>query len=373
MTRLFETSQQPDPETTKLRVLLLLQVREGATGLLLDAYERIRHQVSSVPGHLQDQLCQSIDDNTQWLITSEWEAPRPFLDWVNSPEHREVVKPLHDCVEANRSLRFAVVRATPRSRPSPAAAATSTGRARRAPVVDGISRHAITFTVKPGSEQAASEILAGYAPPRADVDATTRLHRTSVFMRGNRIVRAIEIHGDTGAALRHIAAQPEIRACEAALNPHLAQERDLTSPEKAQAFFARAALPVVFHMTARHRQAEQRRRRALLYPVRNGCGAVVAQLLARHDEQLAAARSAPLARSTIFLRDDVLVRVIDTHEPLLEQPAAAAGVGHGPAATELAGLLELGPDAELTTDDGLWRFLANCDMALVTDRQAAPR
>ena len=40
----------------------------------------------------------------------------------------------------------------------------------------------------------------------------------SLFMRGNRVVRAVEVTGDLGNAMRHVAAQPEVRAVEEAIN-----------------------------------------------------------------------------------------------------------------------------------------------------------
>jgi len=38
-----------------------------------------------VPGHISDQLCHSLGNSSQWLITSEWESSEPFLAWVDSP------------------------------------------------------------------------------------------------------------------------------------------------------------------------------------------------------------------------------------------------------------------------------------------------
>ena len=91
----------------------------------------------------------------------------------------------------------------------------------------GIVRHGITFTVKPGSG-AVAEILASYSAPQAQVNATTRLRRTTLFMHGNRVVRAVEVTGDLGNAMRHVAAQPEVRAVEEAINPYLEEARDFT-------------------------------------------------------------------------------------------------------------------------------------------------
>ena len=72
---------------SRLRVVLLVDVYDGAQQQFLEAYEQLCNQVASVPGHVSDQLCQSIENPSQWLITSEWESAPPFLAWVNSEEH----------------------------------------------------------------------------------------------------------------------------------------------------------------------------------------------------------------------------------------------------------------------------------------------
>ena len=160
-----------------------------------------------------------------------------------------MVQPLHSCVRDTRSLRFSVLRETAARRrrtPEPAK-----GRLQAAPRIgDGVVRHALTFTVKPGSEEMVAKILADYTSPQARVDDTTRLRRTSLFMHGNRVVRAVEVEGDLVAALRHVARQPEVRAVEEAINPYLEQDRDLSDPESARVFFTRAALPAVHHVAA---------------------------------------------------------------------------------------------------------------------------
>src|SRR4051794_27609491 len=45
---------------SRLRVVLMCDVVDGAQQRFLDAYEQLRHQVAAVPGHITDQLCQSI-------------------------------------------------------------------------------------------------------------------------------------------------------------------------------------------------------------------------------------------------------------------------------------------------------------------------
>src|ERR1044072_7350988 len=166
---------------SRLRVVLLVDVHDGAPQEFLDAYEQLCNQVASVPGHVSDQLCQSIENPSQWLITSEWESAPPFLAWVNSEEHVEMVRPLHSCVRDTRSLRFSILRETGRG--GPRASKSARGGLQTSPRVgDGVVRHALTFTVKPGTESKVAEILAGYTSPAPRVNEHTRLRRTSLFM-----------------------------------------------------------------------------------------------------------------------------------------------------------------------------------------------
>ncbi|WP_225830990.1 SchA/CurD-like domain-containing protein [Streptomyces sp. NK08204] len=363
-----QASQKPRRQASKrvsqsvfdgshLRVVLLVDVHDGAQQQFLEAYEQLCNQVASVPGHVSDQLCQSIENPSQWLITSEWESAPPFLAWVNSEEHVRMVEPLHSCVRDTRSLRFHVVRETGTA----ASAASAERRLQTSPRIgDGVIRHALTFTVKPGSEAQVAKILANYASPEPRVDETTRLCRTSLFMHGNRVVRAIEVRGDLLAALRHVARQPEVRAVEEAINPYLEQSRDLDDQESARMFFTRAALPAVHHVTAD--ELAEGRRHALYYPARPGRGMRLAELLAHRDAEAAEDPGSPVLRSTIFQRDDVVVRLIDVRDG---RDAEAALPGSGAKAGAKAGS-EAGSEAalkDLLAQDAV-------RMELITDRRS---
>lgn len=387
MTTLSEPQAKQRAESdTRLRVVLMLEIQDGAQQRFLDVYEKLRHQVASVPGHVSDQLCQSINDPRQWLITSEWEDQETFLEWVDSPAHREMVKPMHGCVsDTFRSLRYSILRETsaagatgtrapvevpPGSAPARPAAA-QVGPPQVKPGPDGVTRHALTFTVKPGSEPEVARILAGYASPKAEVDSVTRLQRTSLFMHGNRVVRAVEVVGNLGDALRHVAMQPEVRAVEEAINPHLEEARQLGDPEAARAFFARAALPAE-HQAIASAPAGKLHRHAVLYPVRPGKGKAVTALLAAHDELASADPTGPIATSAVFHRDDVVFRLVDLRVPAEAVPAEALGVAGEREAAALGRLLDLGPEGDLRTVAGLSAFLANRTMNPVTDRSSAP-
>ncbi|GAA1898753.1 SchA/CurD-like domain-containing protein [Streptantibioticus ferralitis] len=361
------------PGDSKLRVILVLHIKEGAEKRFMEVYEKLNRQVVKVPGHISGQLCQSIQNPSEWIITSEWESPAPYFAWVNSAEHVRMVEPMHECVHNTQSLRYGVLR---ESRPDAAAPADGARRAERnggrraAQAGDNVVRHAVTFTVKPGSERAAAKILAEYTSPEAEVDAITRLHRTSLFMQGNRVVRAIEVIGDLGAALRHVAGQPGVKAAEEALNPHLEEARDLDDPKAAREFFMRAGLPAVHQLTVGDVTAPGVRRRAFNYRARPGCGAAVALLLARQDQLAAARHPTPLVSSTIFQRDDIVIRVVDLRSPSEPDPTVVLGIDGPRAPAVLSRLVDLGEKDDLTSEAGIKRFLADCDMDLVTDRRA---
>ncbi|WP_328403710.1 antibiotic biosynthesis monooxygenase [Streptomyces sp. NBC_00390] len=373
MTMLSERVSQSAFDGSRLRVVLLLDLHDGAQQRFLTAYEHMRNQVASVAGHVSDQLCQSIENPSQWLITSEWESAPPFLAWVNSEEHVETVRPLHDCVRDTRSLRFSVLRETGNFQATAEAARSGTGLQSAPRVGDGVVRHAITFTVKPGSEPVVADILASYTSPEPQVDSGTRLRRTSLFMHGNRVVRAIEVQGDLLAALRHVAQQPEVRAVEEAINPYLEQDRDLDDPNSARVFFTRAALPAVHHLATAGGEHATVQRHALYYPAKPGCGMALARLLAQQDEAAADDPSAPIDSSTIFQRDDIVVRLVDARGSLDSAPMIALGAQGPRKAGVLARLIDhdaLGTNSSLTDEERMSRFLASADMRLITDRRA---
>ncbi|MFC8863844.1 TcmI family type II polyketide cyclase [[Kitasatospora] papulosa] len=369
MANVSERISQSAFDGSRLRVILMMDLYDGAQNEFLEAYEHMRNQVASIPGHISDQLCQSIENPSQWLITSEWESAPPFLAWVNSEEHVATVQPLHNCVRDTRSLRFSVLRETGAAFESTSERAK--GGLQAAPRLgDGVVRHALTFTVKPGTEEMVAKILADYDSPRARVDENTRLRRTSLFMHGNRVVRAVEVEGDLMAALRHVSRQPEVRAVEEAINPYLEQDRDLSDPDSARMFFTRAALPTVHHVKAGRHAPEDVERHSLFYQAKEGCGMALARLLAGQDEEAADDASSPIESSTIFQRDDVVVRLLEVNGPLGAEPTQALGIGGPRKAAMLGRLLDGGANGMPTTDQEASRFLAQAEMNLITDRRA---
>ena len=93
----------------KGRVVFLLKIKPGMNDQFLEAYEGIRHEVAGgVKGHIVDQVCQSHEDESSWLITSEWDSVDDFLAWEATEEHREQAKPMRECMDEAQSHKFVV-------------------------------------------------------------------------------------------------------------------------------------------------------------------------------------------------------------------------------------------------------------------------
>ena len=113
-----------------------------------------------------------------------------------------------------------------------------------------MERYALAFKVKPGTEQQVADILSSYGRPASEIDDTTRLLGTTVFMQGNLVVRVLDVEGELPTVMRHLAAQPEIQDAEQRLTPYLEQERDMSTPEGARSFFLNAMMTRLTHRVA---------------------------------------------------------------------------------------------------------------------------
>ncbi|SDF47214.1 Antibiotic biosynthesis monooxygenase [Lentzea fradiae] len=102
------TAEHDTSERGRLRVIFRLRVPDAERDRFLDAYRRIRHQVSRVEGYLGDQLCQSEGDPEDWVLTSEWSSPAHFHAWERGADHRRLAAPLVAATTARESLRYHV-------------------------------------------------------------------------------------------------------------------------------------------------------------------------------------------------------------------------------------------------------------------------
>jgi len=238
-----------------------------------------------------------------------------------------------------------------------------------------VERHALTFAVRPGTEPEVQQILSGYPRPRTEIGDGSRLLGTTVFLWGARVIRMMDVEGPLPLVMRHLAAQPAIRATEEALNPLLAEPRDLSDPGAAAAFFQRAMMRKIVHEITdpdllAPSAGSATRRLALAYPLRPGTGDAAARLLSgglplagRAEERTV------LASTTVFQQGDLLVRAVeyvgDAEDARASLAEALAGTA---AAARLTELFE--PGWDLRTESALLRFFAERQLRLVTDRRA---
>jgi hypothetical protein len=233
-----------------------------------------------------------------------------------------------------------------------------------------MDRYAITFAIRPGSEAAVAAVLGDYARPPTEVDADTRLLRTTVFLRGTTVVRVVDVEGFIGTVMAHLARQPEVQEVERLLNPHLVEPRDLDDADAARAFFARSMMQVLTQRSAPGAASRVGSRHALVYPVLPGRGPEVDAIVQAGGDPPAAARAAsPLLGTTVFRKDDLVVRMFEIDGSL---------EGASDQLTRATPLLQAGRalqhllagTTDLTTEAGLRAFLVEQSMTVVTDRVA---
>ena len=100
----------------------------------------------------------------------------------------------------------------------------------------------------------------------------------------------------------------------------------------------------------------------------------LARFLAHQDETAADNPDSPVFASTVFQRDDTVVRLVDVTRDLDLDPAAALGIKGAGKAAELERLLDgasIGVEGALDSERNLNSLLAHADMLPVTDRSSA--
>ncbi|MGN9760681.1 antibiotic biosynthesis monooxygenase family protein [Streptomyces sp. SD31] len=86
----------------RVRVIRLLRVRAGMEADFVQSYKDVLAGAARFPGHLGEQLCRSLDDPAQWLLTSEWDSFEAVQRWRTDPEHRTLVEPMNACLHDDR-------------------------------------------------------------------------------------------------------------------------------------------------------------------------------------------------------------------------------------------------------------------------------
>lgn len=109
---------------------------------------------------------------------------------------------------------------------------------------------ALTWNVKPGTEQAVEELFRNSGRPEhvirdADGREKGKLLSTLVFMKQNMVVRVIEFEGEFQDVAQHMGRQQEVQDFERQLDQYLAEPRDMSKPQGVRQFFTSAAMHCV--------------------------------------------------------------------------------------------------------------------------------
>lgn len=116
--------------------------------------------------------------------------------------------------------------------------------------------YALYWTVKPGTEDQVRELFKNYGRPDPVVkdaegnDTGGRLISSQVFLKGNIVVRVMEVEGSLPEAAAHLGRQPAIQELESQLDPLLEEPRDMSDPQGAREFFMRSIMETV--LSRRH-------------------------------------------------------------------------------------------------------------------------
>jgi hypothetical protein len=107
--------------------------------------------------------------------------------------------------------------------------------------------YAMTWNVKKDSVDQVKELFRNYGRPDHTIrddegNEVGRLLATQVYMRDNMVVRVVEAEGSFIDVAKHMRKQKAIQELEAALDEHLEESRDMSTPDGAREFFMKTAM-----------------------------------------------------------------------------------------------------------------------------------
>lgn len=109
-----------------------------------------------------------------------------------------------------------------------------------------MARYALLYPFKPGMGAHAEEIFRMGGDPPQQEGGGLRLLSTTVFRKGDTVVRMFEIDGDLQQAVEHMVRATELSDTGTRLQPML-EGVDLTTTEGLRSFFRDQMMEVVTH------------------------------------------------------------------------------------------------------------------------------
>lgn len=109
-----------------------------------------------------------------------------------------------------------------------------------------MARYALLYPFKAGMGRHAEEIFRQGGDPPQQAAGSVRLLSTTVFRKGDTVVRVFEIDGDLQQAIDHMVRATELSDTGTRLQPML-DGVDLTSTEGLRHFFTDQMMDVLTH------------------------------------------------------------------------------------------------------------------------------
>ena len=92
-----------------IRFVVTIRLKPGSEDDFVAAYQAMHERVTQgLPGHVAHQLCRSLDDPQDWIITSEFESHEAWQAWDESDEHRAIIGPFRQFFERGGSSAYEV-------------------------------------------------------------------------------------------------------------------------------------------------------------------------------------------------------------------------------------------------------------------------
>jgi heme-degrading monooxygenase HmoA len=92
---------------SRIQVLLFVAAPDDPDAVR-EAYEAISRQLSGTPGLLRNTLLERTDEPGRFVVVSEWQCLKAFLEWERSPGHRPVTTPLRPYHDRTAGFSFGV-------------------------------------------------------------------------------------------------------------------------------------------------------------------------------------------------------------------------------------------------------------------------
>lgn len=109
-----------------------------------------------------------------------------------------------------------------------------------------MARYALLYPFKPGTGDAADEVfkMGGDPPPQA---GATKLKSTTVFRKGDTVVRVFEIDGTLEEAVEHLVRASALMNVGERLGPMLDTDADLSTEDGLRQWFSDQMMTVLTH------------------------------------------------------------------------------------------------------------------------------